>query len=401
MIPFNRVSIAMSSPAVSLRRLRAGMSHKDSGMSKSASCSDETSSEDEEARGGAMPDRCGCHRICRVVCRIGIGQTRRAGDTMWPESTKDTKKSREVQQAIIVEGLPRDVLYSVASKDRPTNTSYIRYDATPATMNAADDSDSSSSPRNRINVLLRNHLKRLQSSPTETLLLDGGTGEELFLRGVPDDRKIWSATAIVNEQFHSIVEDVHKSFIDAGSQAITTNSYGITPGVGFTDGEEVKRLVGVAGDIARRVVTPSTSSHPVALVLGSLGPQVESYRPDLILKHDDGVRAYQYAVQGLYPYIDVYLAETMSCLEEAFQATDAISKFYSGLNDPNESLKHPLLVSFTLDRDGNIRDGEPAVEVVPKLIRYAHDKKVERKFFHFLVADLYSRPNLIHGTNIK
>lgn len=282
----------------------------------------------------------------------------------------------------------------------------LSFDATPATMNAADDSDSidvtkSSSPRNRINVLLRNHLKRLQSSPTETLLLDGGTGEELFLRGVPDDRKIWSATAIVNEQFHSIVEDVHKSFIDAGSQAITTNSYGITPGVGFTDGEEVKRLVGVAGDIARRVVTPSTSSHPVALVLGSLGPQVESYRPDLILKHDDGVRAYQYAVQGLYPYIDVYLAETMSCLEEAFQATDAISKFYSGLNDPNESLKHPLLVSFTLDRDGNIRDGEPAVEVVPKLIRYAHDKKVERKFFHFLVADLYSRPNLIHGINIK
>ena len=50
------------------------------------------------------------------------------------------------------------------------------------------------------------HLKRLQSSKEESLLLDGGTGEELFLRGVPDDRKIWSATAIVHEKYHSIVE---------------------------------------------------------------------------------------------------------------------------------------------------------------------------------------------------
>ena len=59
----------------------------------------------------------------------------------------------------------------------------------------------------RDNILLYNHLKRLQSSKEESLLLDGGTGEELFLRGVPDDRKIWSATAIVHEKYHSIVEE--------------------------------------------------------------------------------------------------------------------------------------------------------------------------------------------------
>ena len=78
------------------------------------------------------------------------------------------------------------------------------------------------------NELLRKHLDRLRSSPNETLLLDGGTGEKLFLRGVKDDRKIWSATAIVNKEYHGILEEVHRSFIDAGSQAITTNSYGIT-----------------------------------------------------------------------------------------------------------------------------------------------------------------------------
>jgi len=235
------------------------------------------------------------------------------------------------------------------------------------------------------NNFLRNHLSRLRSSPTETLILDGGTGEELFLRGVPDDRKTWSAYAITHDQYHSVVEDVHKSFIDAGSQAITTNSYGITPGVGFTDGGEVKRLVGISGEIARRAVTGTSLSNPVALVLGSLGPLVESYRADLIMKHEDGVRAYRYPIEGLYPHVDVYVAETMSCFEEVCQAIDALSKFYQELTDSDNKRKHPILVSFTLDSEGRIRSGELIVDVIPKLVEYAHDKKVECKCSHFLL----------------
>lgn len=224
------------------------------------------------------------------------------------------------------------------------------------------------------NELLRKHLDRLRSSPNETLLLDGGTGEELFLRGVEDDRKIWSATAIVHEQYHTIVEDVHKSFIDAGSQAITTNSYGITPGVGFTDGDEVKRLVGISGEIARRAATDGQESK--ALVLGSLGPQVESYRPDLIMKHGDGVKTYRYPIEGLYPFVDIYLAETMSISEEAFQVIDALSIFYQS-HSQRELRKHPLLVSFTLRSDGKVRSGESVTEVIPKLIHHAYQKQVE------------------------
>ena len=221
--------------------------------------------------------------------------------------------------------------------------------------------------------LLRKHLKRLQSSSSETLILDGGTGEELFLRGVPDDRKIWSAIAIVDDQWHTALSDVHESFIDAGSQAITTNSYGITPGVGFTNVEERKRLVGISGMIAQK--TASKSSTPV-LVLGSLGPLVESYRADLIMKHDDGCAAYKYAVEGLHPYIDCYLAETMSCCEEACQAIDAISKYYSS-HVKDEIVQHPVLVSFTLDGDGKTRAGESVVDAIQKAIEYAYNKNVE------------------------
>ena len=251
-----------------------------------------------------------------------------------------------------------------------------RYSSGLAHLSRANDRLKMSTPSEGNNQgagnLLRTHLDRLRSSPSETLLLDGGTGEELFLHGVPDDRKIWSANAIVNKQYHSIVEDVHRSFIDAGSQAITTNSYGITPGVGFADGEEVKRLVAISAEIARKAAGKSV------LVLGSLGPQVESYRPDLIMKHDDGVNAYLNTVEGLYPHIDIFLAETMSCLEEACQAIAAVSKFHCTLSATD--VKHPMMVSFTLGSDGKTRNEESVAEVIPKLVEYAHKKRVECEF---------------------
>ena len=70
-------------------------------------------------------------------------------------------------------------------------------------------------------------MERLRSDTSAVMILDGGTGEELFLRGVPDDRKIWSAKAVVDATYHQALRDVHRSFIEAGSDAVTTNSYGI------------------------------------------------------------------------------------------------------------------------------------------------------------------------------
>ena len=63
------------------------------------------------------------------------------------------------------------------------------------------------------------HLQRV-------LFLDGGTGEELFRRGVPDDRAIWSATAVVHDIHHETLRGVHRSYVEAGSTMITANSYG-------------------------------------------------------------------------------------------------------------------------------------------------------------------------------
>mmetsp|Transcript_35224 Transcript_35224/g.84163 ORF Transcript_35224/g.84163 Transcript_35224/m.84163 type:complete len:396 (+) Transcript_35224:171-1358(+) len=225
--------------------------------------------------------------------------------------------------------------------------------------------------------LLRRHLARLKSSPYETLLLDGGTGEELFLRGVPDDRKIWSATAIVHERYHAILEEVHRSFIRSGSQVVTTNSYGIVPGVGFNDGKEVIHLTSLAGEIARKSVFRGSGDidkeEQQALVLGSLGPLVESYRPDLIMDHDEGVLHFAFPIEGLYKHVDMYIIETSSTTKEAFQAIDALAFF----NRSPSRAPRPLLVSFTLKQNGKIRSDESVVDAIPAIIKYCDERDVE------------------------
>lgn len=195
------------------------------------------------------------------------------------------------------------------------------------------------------------------------LLLDGGTGEELFRQGVPDDRKLWSATAVVQSQYHSILRQVHQSFIRAGSQAITTNSYAITPHVGFSD-DELYQYASEAGRLARECVVESKTE---TLVMGSLPPLQESYRSDLILPHTEGVRYYSILVQALAPHVDCFLAETMSCYEESIQVVDAVV----GVGSPK-----PLLVSFTLNSNGTLRSGELAVHVIHKLLAFARERHV-------------------------
>ena len=58
-----------------------------------------------------------------------------------------------------------------------------------------------------------------------TVLLDGGMGRELRFRGVEILNTIWSANGLLVAP--EIVRQIHLDFIDAGSDIITTNTYGL------------------------------------------------------------------------------------------------------------------------------------------------------------------------------
>ena len=194
-------------------------------------------------------------------------------------------------------------------------------------------------------------------------LLDGGTGEELFRRGVPDDRKIWSARAVVDAKYHECLRHVHRSFLEAGACGVTTNSFGIVPGVGF-GGEEIIKYCAIAGRIARE----STEGYEDRFVFGSLGPLVESYRADLVMKHEDGVAFYKQMISALGPFVDCFLAETLSSVEESMQPIDALAQ---------SEVDKCILVSYSLCSNGRLRDGETPESGIPRLLKYAHERNVK------------------------
>ena len=51
-------------------------------------------------------------------------------------------------------------------------------------------------------------------------LFDGGSGQTLMEMGLETTGDLWSAQALLNENNHSMVVEMHKNFINAGSQLI-------------------------------------------------------------------------------------------------------------------------------------------------------------------------------------
>ncbi len=184
------------------------------------------------------------------------------------------------------------------------------------------------------------------------VLLDGGMGRELQRRGAPFRQPEWSALAL--SEAPEQVEAVHRAYIEAGAQVITSNSYAVVP---FHIGEarfaaEGEALAARAGQLARQAVV--ASGRPVR-VAGSLPPLFGSYRPDLFepTRVDEVL---QPLIRGLAPHVDLWLAETQSALAE-------VRAIAAGLPDDGK----PLWLSFTLkdedvDEVPRLRSGEPVAE---------------------------------------
>lgn len=101
---------------------------------------------------------------------------------------------------------------------------------------------------------------------------------------------------------------------------------------------------------------------------------MESYRPDLILPHEEGLTTYAAMVKALAPYVDCFLAETISSYEECIQVVDAVDRL-------EPASKRPLMASFTLDEQGNFRSGEAVTDGISRLLDYVEKHQtVESKF---------------------
>ena len=59
----------------------------------------------------------------------------------------------------------------------------------------------------------------------KTRILDGGMGQELLNRGLKTRGTLWSAEALIKEEYHQLTIDIHLDFINSGAEIIVTNTF--------------------------------------------------------------------------------------------------------------------------------------------------------------------------------
>ena len=152
------------------------------------------------------------------------------------------------------------------------------------------------------------------------ILGDGAMGTELRARGVEvpsHTESIWSALALKNNS-QEIIE-VHKDYIDAGSDYITINNYAVTkPLLARNNLEnEFKDLTEKAIDLAKEAILSKGSNTKIA---ASFPPLETSYRPDLVPSKKILQNYYAEFAETLTGKVDFIICETMTTAEEGRMA---------------------------------------------------------------------------------
>ncbi len=151
------------------------------------------------------------------------------------------------------------------------------------------------------------------------LLADGATGTNYFQMGLgPGD-----APELWNVDHPERVSELHRRFIEAGSDIVLTNTFG---GNAYRlklhkAESKVNELNRRAAELARRAAEESGRDVVVA---GSMGPTGEILEPVGSLSHADAVAAFEEQARGLRDGgVDVLWLETMSSTEELRAAVEA------------------------------------------------------------------------------
>jgi len=178
--------------------------------------------------------------------------------------------------------------------------------------------------------------------------LDGGMGNELRRRKAhrndEEFQKLWSASPLLHEDGQRHVKDAHASFVAAGAEVITTNTYACTEEILGKAGidSELEKLVETACSLARAACKPET------VLAGSLPPLSETYNHTLVKSDEVLYQQYQRIVDVLAPKVDIVLAESMTTIREAVVAATVAKK--SG---------KPVWVAANLNEAGDcLRSGE-------------------------------------------
>ncbi len=189
--------------------------------------------------------------------------------------------------------------------------------------------------------------KMLEDKPY--ILADGATGTNLFSMGLQtgDSPEFW------NVDHPDRVSAHYKSFIDAGSDLVLTNTFGGNRyRLQLHDGEgRVRELNEKAAALLR---TQAEKCDRKILVAGDIGPTGEIFQPAGTLTVDEAAEAFAEQAQALADGgADLIWVETLSSIEEARAAFTGART--TGL---------PIVFTMSIDTNGRTMMGITAADIV-------------------------------------
>jgi methionine synthase I (cobalamin-dependent) len=192
------------------------------------------------------------------------------------------------------------------------------------------------------------------------LILDGAMGSLLQQHGVPRDEYLWMSLANITHP--DTVIELHKEYIDAGADIITTNTFRTNPvAIGEYSSKENRYYVEHNNFVEKSVdlVRKAAKGTPV-LIAGSNPPAEDCYQKETKLTKEDYYLNHEVHIKELFlNHCNFILNETQSHYDEI----EAISSICSRENIP-------FVVSIFFDDDLRLLSGEPVDAAIQNILKY-------------------------------
>ena len=180
-------------------------------------------------------------------------------------------------------------------------------------------------------------------------ILDGGMGQELLARGMKPKGTLWSANALLDQNYHQLLLDTHRDFVKAGAEIIVTTTF-TTRRKRLRDNnveDKFEYLNKKAGEIALAV----KGEFPNIQIAGGLPPQNLTYESD-DRTEEEIIKDFNEQAKLLNPYVDFFYFDVWSSIKEFRCGVEAIKEF-----------NKPYLIGIHISEGTNLPSGEKISEI--------------------------------------
>ncbi len=198
-------------------------------------------------------------------------------------------------------------------------------------------------------------LENLFENLSKPLILDGAMGSLIQQKGYPTDKHLW--TSYLNFKYPQVISEIHKDYIKAGCDILTTNTFRTNPlaikNANF--GLDISEAVKLSVELSKKVAENNN-----VLLAGSNAPVEDCYQVERRVRLSEIKYNHEKHIELLYNNgVDFILNETQSHFDEI----EIICRFCSDNNIP-------YIISLFVTSDLKLLSGENITEAVELIKSY-------------------------------